>query len=170
MSLSDRRKQRRQFQVPKLMITSMMDMFTIILIFLLFSFSENPETIQLEKDLELPYSSAKEDYNDSIHLVLSQGSLILGGEVIATLSQGKVEGLNPNRLKESILYQRLLEHKRSLENQPKESVNDLKKTEEKRNQILFLCDKSHPFKVINPVIKTAGLAGFPNFQFAVLKE
>lgn len=170
MSLSAKRQCRRQFVVPRLMITSMMDMFTIILIFLLFSFSDNPEKIQLENDLELPHSSAQEDYSDSIRLVLSQGSLLLDGEIVATLNDGQLEGLNPARLKESDLYKRLVAHKSLSEAQPVDSGVDWMQEKGKQNQILFLCDKKHPFKIINPVIKAAGMAGFPNFQFAVIEE
>ena len=36
--------------------------------------------------------------------------------------------------------------------------------------VLFLCDRSHSFRTINTVIKAAGLAGYPNFQFGVLEE
>ncbi len=170
MLLADRRRRRRQFQVPKLMITSMMDMFTIILIFLLFSFSEDPEKMQLNDDLELPFSSAQEDYDDSIRLVLSQGSLSLNGEVIDTLEQGRLEGLDPSRLKESVLYQRLLQQKAQLVAQSQSTEVAQENAGVKTDQILFLCDKRHMFKLINPVIKTASLAGFPNFQFAVLRE
>ena len=47
MALGSQNRQKRKTVPPKLMLTSMMDMFTIILIFLLFSFSEEPETIKL---------------------------------------------------------------------------------------------------------------------------
>jgi hypothetical protein len=170
MSLGSNRYRRKPFVAPKLMITSMMDMFTIILIFLLFSFSDDPEKIQLENDLELPHSSAEEKYDDSIQLVFSKGSLILDGEIIATLKEGRLEGLNPDNPKASDLYQRLVSHKALLETQEQRPDIDQKEIKETKNQILFLCDKMHTFKIINPVIKTAGLAGFPNFQFAVLKE
>ena len=54
MALGNMRPLAKKFVPPKLMITSMMDMFTIILIFLLFQFSEKPEMIQMQKDIELP--------------------------------------------------------------------------------------------------------------------
>ncbi len=171
MSLADRRRSRKPFLMPKLMITSMMDMFTIILIFLLFSFSDSPEKIQLKKDLELPHSSAEEDYNDSLRLILSQGNLILDGEVLATVSGENIVGLDPGKLKASRLYRKLIERKSSAEHGKKDPIgNNEFSSAVKKDQILFLCDKRHPFKVINPVIKAAGLAGFPNFQFAVLRE
>lgn len=162
MALGKRRRQSTKFVPPKLQITSMMDMFTIILIFLLFSFSEKPETITLDKDIELPTSTARLDYNDNIKLILSQRNLKLGDEVIAQLKNGKIVGLDPEKLKESMLYEKL------------KSIHD-KETgvtgeDEKKETILFLCDSRLSFKTINSVVKTAGMAGYPNFQFGVLKK
>jgi biopolymer transport protein ExbD len=144
------------------MITSMMDMFTIILIFLLFQFSEKPETIHLMKDIELPKSTAKMDHQENIKLVLTQNSLHFDNELIARVNGGRVVGLDPQNLKASVLYQRL----------EAQFAKGLAEPDEKqqKNHILLLCDKRHSFKTINSIVKTAALAGYPNFQFAVLKE
>ena len=139
----------------------MMDMFTIILIFLLFSFSSDPESMKNMKDLELPMSSTDVDYADSIKIVLSAEDLKLNGEALATLDKEKIIGMDPENLKESSLFRKL-----------KELYDEQTMHEEspdKERHVLFMCDKHHSFKTINNVIKTAGLAGFPNFQFAVLE-
>lgn len=172
MALGRRKNRKQPFIPPKLQITSMMDMFTIILIFLLFSFSDKPETIKLDKDLELPVSSARLDYNDHIKLVLSQNSLYLGEERIADIQDGKVEGLNSASLKESKLYKELAAlhaagkvDKPEADEQNRDSVKD-----EAPESILFLCDRRLSFKTVNSIVKTAGMAGYPNFQFGVLKK
>ena len=85
MALRKSKRRSKKFVPPKLMLTSMMDMFTIILIFLLFSFSENPEHIKLDKDLELPRSSSKAEYSDAVKLLLSKKELRLNDELIATI-------------------------------------------------------------------------------------
>ena len=144
----------------------MMDMFTIVLIFLLFSFSDRVETIKLDKELELPRSSTKVDYDKNLKIVLTKSSLMLEDEVVAELNNGEIKGFDQKNLKTSVLYKRLREHfemsKKTGEENPEEKP---------ANQgIIFLCDKSHEFKVINQVMKTAGLAGYPNFQFAVLQN
>ncbi len=144
------------------MLTSMMDMFTIILIFLLFSFSEKPETITLNKDLELPHSSVKTDYQNTIKVELSKNELRLDDEFMAKVVEHRIHGLKIDSPESSVFYQRLKEKKKNF------FVQDEKATHEPN--ILFLCDKSHSFRTINTIIKTAGMAGFPNFQFAVLKN
>ena len=124
MALSDRRRKRKSFAAPKLMLTSMMDMFTIVLIFLLFSFSDRVETIKLNEELELPRSSTKVDYEKSLKLILTKSSLMLEDEIVAELNNGEIKGFDQKDLKSSILYTRLKEHyennKKTVEENPEE--------------------------------------------------
>lgn len=184
MALGAMRRYRKPFTPPRLMITSLMDMFTIILIFLLFSFSDNPEKIILDANMDLPHSEAKLEHEECIRLVFTRDSLKLEDEVIATVQEGQIIGLDPKNLKESELYKKLrkIYEDPSLVNvTPPEGVENTSspigeggsgeiELAEKKKPLLFLCDKQHTFKSINNVIKTAGMAGFPNFQFAVLKK
>ena len=162
MALGNIRSRSKKSVPPKLMITSMMDMFTIILIFLLFQFSEKPENIHMLEDIELPQSTAKMDHTETIKLVLTQKGLHINNDLIAGVRKGKVIGLDPQNPKASVLYQ-LLE---------KEYAKTVQKSDAKqpKEHILLLCDKRHSFKTINDIVKTAALAGYPNFQFGVLKE
>lgn len=162
--LGKRRRKSQKFIPPKLMLTSMLDMFTIILIFLLFSFSGDPQTIKLDRDLELPHSSAELGYQKTIKIVLSKKELRLDDEVMAQVQNREIVGLNSNDLASSALYRRL-KTKRSLQQDASSSEDG-----GQAPHILFLCDQSYAFKTINNVIKTAGMAGYPNFQFAVLEE
>ncbi|NLD37285.1 MAG: hypothetical protein GX654_10495 [Desulfatiglans sp.] len=164
MGLGARR--RKSGVTPKLMLTSMMDMFTIVLLFLLCSLSDRVETIKLDKDLDLPRSSAEIRYDQNLKLVLTRSQLMIDDEKIAEVKNGKINGVDENDLKASLLYKRL---KENFEKDKEKAVeNPEEKTKEQ--QIVFVCDKSHEFRVINQVIKTAGLAGYPNFQFAVLQQ
>lgn len=162
MTLANKNRRVRKFKPPALMLTSMMDMFTIILIFLLFSFSENPEKLTLDKDLELPKSSAQGEYNKSVKIVLSKKELRLNDEVMATVQGQSLSGFKEGDLTSSALFQRLKTYLKDAGETTGETAV--------APHILFLCDQYHSFKTINSVIKTAGLAGYPNFQFAVLEE
>jgi biopolymer transport protein ExbD len=161
MALGDRTRKKQKYVPPKLMLTSMMDMFTIILIFLLFSFSENPETLTLGKDLDLPHSNSEAGYSKAIKIVLSKSELRVNDEVMAQVQNRQIVGLASEDLKSSSLFQRLKTYRES---------QKIEESESQAQHVLFMCDKTHSFTTINDVIKTAGLAGFPNFQFAVLEE
>ncbi len=162
MALGKRKKQSSKFVTPKLQITAMMDMFTIVLIFLLFSFSDKPETMNLDKELDLPQSTAKMDYNETIKMVLSKENLKLNDTVVAKLENGRVKGLRKDRLKDSDLYRKLSFYR--------EQMDRVLEDGKKGDHILFFCDRNIPFKTINSIMKTAVMAGFPDFQFAVLKK
>lgn len=150
------KKKKKPFVPPQLQITSMMDMFTIILIFLLFSYSNNPDQMDMDKELILPSSTSQLDYKDSIRLVLAKDELKLDGKVVGTLKENSIIGLEK-------LYDELLTYRKTAD-ELKKDVDE----EERKEHILFMCDKSHSFKIINSIVKTAGRAGYPNFQFAVM--
>jgi biopolymer transport protein ExbD len=156
----DRRK--KSERPPALMLTSMMDMFTIILLFLIFSFSENPEKLLLDKELELPKSTSEAQYAKAIKIVLSKKDLRLNDELITTVRGLETTGISNDNPEDSALFRRLRSYRAETE------AKGVKQAE--APHILFLCDKTHSFRTINRVIKTAGLAGYPNFQFAVLEE
>ena len=162
MAIGEHRRIRKKFVPPKLMLTSMMDMFTIILIFLLFSFSENPEKLKLDQNLELPRSNTEASYNQAVKIVLTKTDLRVEDEPLAAVQNRQIVGLSPQNLTASVLYQRLKAHRDKLPTEGDTTGN--------ASHVLFLCDQSHAFKTINQVIKTAGMAGYPHFQFAVLEE
>ena len=118
--------------------------------------------MSLQKDMKLPKSTADLDYKENINLILSQTSLELGGKVIGTVKDGTIIGLDPKNLKTSTLYQRL--------RSTRESTDNLEGYGNTKQHILFLCDRRLPFKTINCVVKAAAMAGYPNFQFGVLKK
>lgn len=172
---------RETFVPPKLQITAMMDMFTIIVFFLLFSFSDKPQEIDLDADLSLPTSIAQRSVDSSVKLFLSQNKLKIDETVIAELKNGKIIGFNADKPEESVLYKSLKTQFLKLQkdkeiSQQAASVsgkdNDSADSEQKKDQphLLFFCDKDVSFKTINQITMTAAMAGFPNFQFAVLEQ
>lgn len=168
MALGNMRKDKKKFVPPAVQITSMMDMFTIIIIFLLFSFSSDPNQIQLDKDIRLPESTAQLEYKKGTKLVLTRTSLKLGDKTLATIEGDKVVGLNPDDLKASSLYSQLKMHRDEIQMKEKEGIDGVDGAKE--SPLYFLCDKRLSFKTINQVVKTAAMAGYPNFKFAVLNN
>ena len=155
---------------PSINITSMMDMFTIIVFFLLFSYSSRPDEISVSKDVELPQSSSVYDYTNSVKLFLSESTIKIEENVVAMMENGKVRGLNPEKPQSSALYQKLKEHKSKQILEAKQ-VAESKGEEPKSDfHVLFFCDRSLSFKTMNSIIKVAAAAGYPNFQLAVLEK
>ncbi len=187
MSLGNTMEGRKKFVPPAIQITSMMDMFTIIVFFLLFSYSDNPDEFDLGANLELPSSSSLVNYEHALTLYLTENSIKLEEQTIGSIDGENVFGLNPDSISESELAKAFLAKKQVLETQalktktlePQTSSlaedelagpDEASVLDPSDPHILLFCDQDVPFKVINQVIKAAGSAGFTNFQLAVMEK
>ncbi len=144
-------------------ITSLMDVMTIILIFLLFSFSSQDQNLKLEKELKLPTSTSELPFKWAINVSLSMDELRIEDEYVCNLKKGDFVISKDEPDKIIPLFNRLLEFKNV------EKYRDVERDSEDP-VVIFHADKRHPFKTVYKVMKTAALAGYPNFRFAVLKN
>jgi biopolymer transport protein ExbD len=167
----------KQFVPPAIQITSMMDMFTIIVFFLLFSYSDRPDEFDVSKDIELPMSTSLVNYEHALELYLSEGNIKLEDKVIGVIDGQNVRGLDPENVAGSELAEAFTAKKKSLEALPENlsvaaanDQSDVEVLDPSDPHILLFCDRDVPFRVINQVIKAAGSAGFTNFQLAVMEQ
>ena len=82
-----KKKSRRQGNEGGLTITSMMDMMTIILCFLLKSYQTTDVTIESSADLQIPTSSALAPIKKVVQLVVTKSRILVDGEHIVDLEQ-----------------------------------------------------------------------------------
>jgi biopolymer transport protein ExbD len=170
-----KRKLRRQSEDGGLNITSMMDMMTIILVFLLKSYSTDDISVAPSKDLQVPISSAEKAPKLAVNVVVSQREIVVDGEEVLTLERvqnelGKEVTSVPSDEKRgqliSALYERLLEKAETAKDLAMRTGSE---EFEFKGEILLQCDKRLPFSVIREVMYTAGQAQFGNFRFVVIK-
>jgi len=144
-------------------ITSLMDVMTIILIFLLFSFSSQDQNIRLAKDLDLPKSTAEKPFKWAINITLTEDQLLVEDLAVCRYKDGRFVDTRDDPDKIVLLYKQLtdlksMEKYREVDRDASEPV------------VIFQADKKHEFDTIYRVMKTAAMAGYPNFRFAVLKH
>ena len=144
-------------------ITSLMDVMTIILIFLLFSFSSQDQNLRLAKDMELPESTSEKPFKWAINITLTENELMVEDLSVCRYKNGQFVDTRDDPDKIVLLYKQLtdlksLEKYREVDRDASEPV------------VIFQADKKHKFDTIYKVMKTAAMAGYPNFRFAVLKH
>jgi len=143
----------------ELMLTSLVDMFTIIVIFLLQNFSATGEILFLSKDITLPEAMNGRDIDRSPVVQISNDSVMLEGEQIALVADlGRDEYWNIPQLEEKL--------------------RDLKKRYEVIHQsdpaggfkgdINIQAHKEVQFKTIKRVMYSCNQAGYLNINFAVM--
>jgi len=161
-----------------LAITSMMDMMTIILVFLLKSYSTDDISIAASEELELPTSTALTKPELAVNLVVDKRKITVDGVDVLPLTMvsdpetGKEQIAIPEeQLKGqmiTLLYDRLLEKAE----QSKALAEATGNSDEFgfKGRILLQCDKTLPFEVVRQVMYTAGQAQFGEFRFVVYKS
>ena len=155
----------REAETVSLNLTSMMDMFTIILVFLIFSFSSQDQNLKLDTDLTLPESTAAIEFKWAINVNVTPTELKVEGNTVAKLKGGVFTDVKVDLEKKRVvpLYNLLKKFK---------DIEDREKVNPTGDEtvIAFQADKDLPFEVIDLVMKTAAQAGYPNFRFVVLKK
>lgn len=167
-------------------ITSLMDIFTILLVFLLQNYSVTEVKLTPPKGVSLPPSSAQIEPEVLPDITISKDSISFDNTPILTLVGGVVEEryYDQNKTIEPLLkaireklatqeYIQQLREKSGATAAPAtpEVVDDDGETpEQPGHQILLLAHKEHSFKLIEDVMFTAAAAGISKFKFAVMKN
>src|SRR3954469_18139135 len=144
-----------------LMLTSLVDMFTIIVIFLLMNFSANGEVLYMSKDIKLPDAYHGAQLERAPVISVSADAVTFDGRMLlqtADLEKGDV--LNVPELEDA-----LREEKRRYEqihaNDPDHPFRGL---------VNVQADRRIPFKVIKRVMFACNQSGFGNINFAALSR
>ncbi len=166
---------RRVNKAEELNITSMMDMMTIILVFLLKSFSTEDISVQ-GAQLELPISTAATAPKIAVNIVVAQNQILVDGEpVVAVIEEvdpttGRTTFKVPDSAKKSLRILDLFDKLEAKAEQAKRIGERAGSAEfDFQGQVLLQCDKELPFSLVREVMYTAGQAQFGEFRFVVIK-
>lgn len=144
-----------------LQITSLVDVFTILLIFLLKTYSTG-FIMQIVESIQLPVSSAREELSPSVTVALNRKSLFVDGEVLVT-------DLGPFEQADDLLVPPLY-------NALKLQADRLKRVAAVNPNVVFTgeiiiqSDKEVPFRLLKKIIYTAGQAEYVNQSMAVVRK
>ena len=163
----------------ELNITSMMDMMTIILVFLLKSFSSSEVNVTPSDNLRLPNSSSKEDPGVAVSVVIAKNQVLIENKFVVPVesiddpkSPGKKTYRIPPDEKTGNTIQKLYS---AFETQAEsaKSIAKIAKTRDDmgfKGEVLLQIDKDIPFSLVRDIMFNAGQAQFAEFQFIVIKS
>jgi biopolymer transport protein ExbD len=156
-------RRKRKPEQPVLMITSLMDAFTIILVFLLKSFGSDPVQIRESDDLKLPRTTSEKTLEDAVVIGISTKAIQVDDRKVADLRNGMIDESLKRDGADGLLINPLFD-------QLQERVQHLKMVaartgSEFKSKALIVADKGTNYRVITEVLYTAGQAEFNNFLF-----
>lgn len=154
-------------------ITSMTDMFTIMLVFLLQSYSTSEVTLLPEKGLTLPPSNSDTSPTPGIEVSITPSDLIIGERKIASLSGSDFEknSLDTNDSNFILPLFKALEEVSKIEKDIEEKFKS-GSSKKRPNQgilegkIIVKADQSLPYSTVRKIMYTASMAGFPKLRLA----
>lgn len=141
-------------------ITSMTDMFTILLVFLLQSYSTSQVNIIPEKDIRLPSSNVTNNPVESIKLSISPNSLKIDGKLLAEVENMKFKDRDLDANDSSFILPLFNELNQLTKNDTKGTF--------KEGKILLQADSNLPYQTIKKIMYTASMAGFPQLKLVTV--
>jgi biopolymer transport protein ExbD len=185
MSMRSRKKKRRfvasgrQKEDMSLQITAMADIFTVLLVFLLKTFSTGLSTLTPNRSILLPEAQAKDVVVDALKLEVSADAVILDDQRITTLNTYRFEGADlesdgtPRSLNTALIRERAKKPlKTKLRGKAQPVVAETAPEDPNAalaTKILVLADKKTPYATLKTVLDTAANHGFADFKLVVVE-
>jgi biopolymer transport protein ExbD len=167
---SARRKAREKAgEIKELNITAMMDMMTIILVFLLKSFQASSTNVSLTEQLTIPTSTTQVNPQEAINIIISAVDVVandtkvapvVGGKIPAEYREGKREG---NMLIEPLLG--VLEE----EVEKQKFIAKYNPNAPFTGRVNVVADRRIPYQTVLAVLYTAGQAELGQYKLMALK-
>jgi len=153
-----KRMGRNRVKIGKMNLTSLMDVFTILVFFLLVN-SGSVEILDAPKEVTLPESQVQSRPRETVVIFISPDEVLVQGKLVARVEDivnGEADVLNP-------IHARLAELKENIV-----GVSTL--TVAASREVTILADKSVPFMVVKTVMSTCTDQGYENVSLAVTQK
>lgn len=152
----------------KIQITSMVDMFVILLVFLLKTYSTSPVNITPKDGLKMPESTSTTDPVDVVKLIVSEDGIFVEEKKVLSLDHGKLAQENLDKNDPSFLrglFEALDERAKLAKDISK--VND---SFEFDGKVLMQADRNLPYELLQKVMYTSMMAGYADVKLAVAQK
>lgn len=153
-----RRMGRSKRKVTGLMLTPLMDVFTILVFFLLFH-SGSGTVLDTPKQIKLPESIVETKPKETVVIMVSPEMVMVQGEaVISTpaLLQDRIGTVG-------VIAARLKQLERNV-------IGISTKTVAESKEVTILADKTIPFKVLKKIMSTCTASGYERISLAVIQK
>lgn len=153
-----KRMSRNRLKISKMNLTSLMDVFTILVFFLLVN-SGSVELVEAPKDVRLPESLEESKPRETVVVAVSPETVTVQGKVVAMTDDvlgGDADALN-------LLAERLEELSESV-------IGSSTMTVAESQEVTILADKDVPFIVVRKVMSACTGEGYENVSLAVIQK
>ena len=153
-----KRMGRSRGKLAGLNLTPLMDVFTILVFFLLFH-SASGDILETPRHIKLPVSSVETKPRETVVIMVSPEVVVVQGEAVVS---------TPALLRDRIrTVAELRERLKQLENN---IIGISTKTVVESKEVTILADKTIPFKVLKKIMSTCTGSGYGRISLAVIQK
>lgn len=149
----------------KIQITSMVDMFVILLVFLLKSYSTSPVNITPKQGMTLPESTSLIEPVDVVKLIVAEDGVFVEDKKVLDLEKGRVPASAEDKNDPSFLrplFEALDAHAKHAK-----EISKVNEAFEFDGKVLMQADRELPYEVLQKVMYTSMMAGYADVKLAV---
>ena len=152
----------------KIQITSMVDMFVILLVFLLKSYSTSPVQITPSDKLTLPASTAMKDPVDVLKLIVSKSGVFVEDKKIVDFNAGELASADLDANDQ--MFIRPLYNELDGQAQKSRSIANVNEEMQFDGKVLLQSDRDMPYSILRKIMYTSMLAGYSDVKIAVMTK
>ena len=153
-----KRMGRSRVKIAGLNLTALMDVFTILVFFLLFH-SGSGEIMESPRHIKLPDSSVETKPRETVVIMVSPQVVLVQGEAVISTPKLLEAGIETV----SEITERLKQLERSI-------IGISTKTVAESMEVTILADKTIPFKVLKKIMLTCTGSGYGKISLAVVQK
>jgi biopolymer transport protein ExbD len=153
-----KRMARSKKKVPSLPLTSLMDVFTILVFFLLFH-SSGSEVVEAPKQIKLPDSVVETKPRETVVILVSPDDVVVQGEAVLKT----VDLLDTKTDNVAAITDKLERLERNI-------IGINTRTAVESKEVTILADKSIPFRALKKIMSTCTGSGYGKISLAVTQK
>jgi biopolymer transport protein ExbD len=154
--------------IKDLNITPMMDMMTIILVFLLKSFTSSAALVNMDQNLSLPPSLTMAPPKQAVAITITKRIVLIDGEAICPITGGRVDPQLKRDGDNGYYITPLVEMLSKIATREKK-IAEL--TGQKFDgELTIIADRGTPYRLLTEILYSCGQAEYANYRLLVLKS
>lgn len=153
-----KRMARNRTKISKMNLTSLMDVFTILVFFLLVN-SATTEVLETPKQIKLPDSVVETKPRETVVIFVSPEQVLVQGQPVALVAD--IEAMEGEHVEP--IVERLAELSQNI-------IGVKTKTIAESQEVTILADKAVPFSVVKKVMSTCTGYGYGRISLAVMQK
>ncbi len=153
--------------ITNLNITPMMDMMTIILVFLLKTFTSSATLVNMDQNLLVPPSTTQLPAKQAVAVTITKRVLLVEGEAVAPITSGRIDPQLKRDGDNGYYITPLVETLAKVARREKKVAEV---TGQKFDgELTIIADRYTPYRLLTEVLYSCGQAEYANYRLLVLK-